>query len=209
MSISDEEERLLLLAPSCKRKRKRWWMHKNNEKRASAFFTRFLYSGWPVSYKNTYSRTFSINFSVNSSAIPYCLPGRCLQNTNVRCPPRQPAFCLTGMMQSYIIRFERLLTVGTDCCPPRQHAFCVAEPLNVKNSWVGSDCGRLCNVCLFSSVDLQAQERLNLYGQCICVVLWPTPILYTVQLIRYPSQLRWFYVCVPQGVWRILRWFLT
>jgi len=29
---------------------------------ASAFFTRFLYSGWPVSYKNTYSRTFSINF---------------------------------------------------------------------------------------------------------------------------------------------------
>jgi hypothetical protein len=43
-------------------------------------------------------------------------------------PPRPSAFCLTRMMQSYIIQFERLPTVGTDCCPPRQPAFCVAEP---------------------------------------------------------------------------------
>jgi hypothetical protein len=36
---------------------------------------------------------------------------------------------LTGLMQSYIIQFERLPAAGTDRCPPRQSAFCVAEPL--------------------------------------------------------------------------------
>ena len=53
----------------------------------------------------------------------------CLQNTNVLCLPRQPAFCLTGTMQSYIIEFERLPASGTDRCPPQQPAFCVAEPV--------------------------------------------------------------------------------
>ena len=47
------------------------------------FFTSFLYSGWPVSYKNTYSRTFSINFSVNSSAIKYCPPGKSVSKTQM------------------------------------------------------------------------------------------------------------------------------
>jgi hypothetical protein len=43
----------------------------------------FLYSGWPVSYKNTYSRTFSINFSVNSSAIPHCPPSKSVSKTQM------------------------------------------------------------------------------------------------------------------------------
>jgi hypothetical protein len=38
-----------------------------------------LYSGWPVSYKNTYSRTFS----VNSSTIPYCTPGKSVYITQL------------------------------------------------------------------------------------------------------------------------------
>ena len=44
-------------------------------------------------------------------------------------PPRQPALCLTGMMQFYIIQFERFPAAGTDRCPPRQPAFCVPEPI--------------------------------------------------------------------------------
>jgi len=57
MSDSDEEEFPLLLALSFKRKRRRWWctksLRRGNALHASAFFTRFLYSKWPVSYKNT------------------------------------------------------------------------------------------------------------------------------------------------------------
>ena len=50
-------------------------MHEINEKMER------LYSGWPVSYKNTYSRTFSINFSVNSSSIPFCPPVKTVSKT--------------------------------------------------------------------------------------------------------------------------------
>ena len=52
-------------------------MHEINEKMER------LYSGWPVSYKNTYSRTFSINFSVSSSAIQYCPPGKSVPKTHM------------------------------------------------------------------------------------------------------------------------------
>ena len=91
MSSSDEEELLLLLALICKRTSRRWWMHEINEKRErlgvyhlQLFFTSFLYSGWPVSYKKTYSRTFSIIFfSTNSSAIPYCPPGKFVSKTQM------------------------------------------------------------------------------------------------------------------------------
>ena len=44
-------------------------------------------------------------------------------------PLRQPAFCLTGMMQSYVIQFESLSVAGRDPCPQRQPAFCVAGTL--------------------------------------------------------------------------------
>jgi hypothetical protein len=42
---------------------------------------------------------------------------------------RQPAMCLTGMMQSYVIQFEGLPAAGTNRCPPRQPAFCVTRHL--------------------------------------------------------------------------------
>ena len=42
-------------------------------------------------------------------------------------PPRQPVFCLTGMMQYYVMQFEGLPAAGTDRCSPRQPAFCVAR----------------------------------------------------------------------------------
>jgi len=91
------------------------------------FDTRFLYSGWPVPYNEFFSEFFRHSV-LHAWQI-------CLQNTNVRCPPRQPAFCLTGMMQSYIIQFERLPAAGTDRCPPRQLALCVAESLTLPTNF--------------------------------------------------------------------------
>jgi len=91
MSSSDKEEILLLLALSCKRKGRHllmWSISSDISLHASAFFIRFLYSGWPVCSKTTHSRTFSISFFsefFRHSVLPAWQI--CLQNTNVRCPP--------------------------------------------------------------------------------------------------------------------------
>jgi len=79
-------------------------------------------------------------------------------------------------------------------CVLKAKVTCAA--LKVKNSWVESDCGRLWNACLFSSVDLQAQEGLSLYCPCICVVLGPTPIHCAVQFVVRQNSVSLYCKCV-------------
>jgi hypothetical protein len=121
MSSSDEEE-ILLLALSCKRKGRRWWMHEINEKRVVLRVTCIV-------QEHVLPHLFQLIFQWILPPFRTARLANLSTVTTVRCPPRQPALCLTGMMQSYVIQFQNLPAASTDRCPPRQPAFCVAGPL--------------------------------------------------------------------------------
>ena len=102
----------------------------------------YFYSGWPASCHNMYCYTVQLIFqwilplfrtarlanlsktqmSAASARLLFDGDDAILHNT-VRTPSRRghrslPAFCFIGMMQSYIIQFERLPVAGTDRCTP-------------------------------------------------------------------------------------------